>query len=82
MSTVERNIEVILCRFLQDGYLPKRLPRFLEGLRENDKAFDEAIHFLNHVITDIDIRMKDPEVNEAMLKKLGELIEDLNLDCK
>ena len=54
----------------------------MEGLRENDKAFDEAIHFLNHVITDIDIRMKDPEVNEAMLKKLGELIEDLNLDCK
>lgn len=77
MAHEREYLERVFDEFLREGRLPVELPREIVGLNYGDAKWNEAVHYFSHVVTDKDIRAKDPELDTIMRAKLSELLGGL-----
>ncbi len=63
--------------FLAHGILPDQIEWDVLQYDIENKQLDQAMHYLAHVVTDRDVRKKDPELDQVMRQELRDLIQDL-----
>jgi len=66
--------------FLEKGILPEEIPIELLGYDFGDKTWNGVSHYFGHVVTDADIRAKDPELDKIMREQLRNEILSLGHD--
>lgn len=65
--------------FMESGELPEKLEWGFPDYTPQNKKLDQTFHYLSHVVTDKDIRAKDPELDEIMRTELRRMINDLGV---
>ncbi len=63
--------------FLADGTLPDEVRWDFPDYQRRNEKLDQTMHYLSHVVTDADIRSKDPEFDAFMRSQLQEMIRAL-----
>lgn len=70
-------IQSVFDRFVDTSDLPEEIPKAVMGFDFGDKQWNGTVHYLIHVVTDKDIRAKDPEHDKIMRAKLRCMIGEL-----
>ncbi len=77
MQDEEKYVRDAFNDFLENGKLPEEIPREVMGFDFGNKEWNATLHYFTHVVSDSDIRAKEPELDAFMRRQLREMIRAL-----